>query len=179
MKYLVREIKYREHLDEAINEGRIQAIPVDKLSDVLGVLAKKDVPMTDLEDYMIGIKDALKLGLDYNELLKVLENAFNPDELNAWVYHNSDKDAYNNLYPDDEYKKVVNESKENIKNLSEDSRVAVSNKLTEDIISKNSELYKKIYNIVFETEEEFQEYIVFDLQELYEDIKYTYLGNII
>lgn len=108
---LKKTMQYRRYLKESVDGGKIQNVTPDKLTDILGRLAKKNIAIKDLPDYMYAINDGLKLEVDYNELLKAIETCVNADELNAWVYHNSDKEKYNQLYPDD-YEYAVNEDLE-------------------------------------------------------------------
>ena len=96
---------------EYVDGGKIQNINPDQLSKILEVIAKKEIVIKDLPDWMYNINDGIKLGLNFEELLKAVEDSMNADELAAYIYTNSDPDKYDDLYPDNkELRLRANES---------------------------------------------------------------------
>lgn len=98
----------KSSLVETVDGGKIQNITPDQLAQILEVLAKKDISIKQLPDYMYEINDGIKLGLNFEELMNAVRNSVNADELGAYIYHNSDPKKYDELYPND--RKAINES---------------------------------------------------------------------
>lgn len=98
----------KSSLVETVDGGKIQNITPDQLAQILEILAKKDISIKQLPDYMYEINDGIKLGLNFEELMNAVRNSVNADELGAYIYHNSDPKKYDELYPND--RKAINES---------------------------------------------------------------------
>lgn len=105
---LARIKSLKSSLVETVDGGKIQNITPDQLAQILEVLAKKDISIKQLPDYMYEINDGIKLGLNFEELMNAVRNSVNADELGAYIYHNSDPKKYDELYPND--RKAINES---------------------------------------------------------------------
>lgn len=105
---LARIKSLKSSLVETVDGGKIQNIPPDQLAQILEILAKKDISIKQLPDYMYEINDSIKLGLNFEELMNAVRNSVNADELGAYIYHNSDPKKYDELYPND--RKAINES---------------------------------------------------------------------
>lgn len=105
---LARIKSLKSSLVETVDGGKIQNITPDQLTQILEILAKKDISIKQLPDYMYEINDGIKLGLNFEELMNAVRNSVNADELGAYIYHNSDPKKYDELYPND--RKAINES---------------------------------------------------------------------
>ena len=131
MEKRVSELNSKERLLEYVDSAKITNITADQLGRIFEVLVKKDLPINQLADYMYQINSGIKLKIGFEELLKAVADSSNADELASYIYHNSDIDEYDKLYPGDR-EKVVDEDLKPILEDNQQDAINIINKILED-----------------------------------------------
>lgn len=109
-----------DDLTEAVDKANISGVRIDVLTEILKALAEKGISARQGLEYMSQVNDALKTGIEVEDLLAAIRSVDNAEDLGKWVSDNANQEKYYQRYPDDTYGKAESLEKPMVESSNED-----------------------------------------------------------